>query len=81
MKILLNCFRKPDNGGAKEYLNIEELEKDFAEGILHPADFKPAVTKLINDFLDRSRNSDWKVDPSKKAIADIKNFLKKIAKK
>jgi len=32
-------------------LSYEELEKDFAEGLLHPGDLKPAVAKILNELI------------------------------
>mmetsp|Transcript_3085 Transcript_3085/g.4756 ORF Transcript_3085/g.4756 Transcript_3085/m.4756 type:complete len:381 (+) Transcript_3085:13-1155(+) len=43
--------RTPENGGNKLYTSYEELEKDFAENNLHPADLKPAVGKALNQML------------------------------
>ena len=43
--------RTPENGGNKLYTSYEELEKDFAENNLHPADLKPAVAKALNQML------------------------------
>lgn len=47
----LSIIRKPANGGNKDYLTYEELEKDFAEGLLHPGDLKPAVAKILNELI------------------------------
>lgn len=68
--------RKEENGGNASYTTIEEVQKDFQSGALHPGDIKPIVTKMVNDYLDLGRNS-WKADAMKKAINDIKQFLKK----
>ncbi|MBY8986325.1 MAG: tyrosine--tRNA ligase [Candidatus Lokiarchaeota archaeon] len=43
--------RSEKYGGNLEYSSFEELEKDYEEGKLNPADLKPAVTKYINQFL------------------------------
>ena len=39
-------------GGNLEYTKYEELEKDFADGKLHPLDLKKTVAKEINKLLD-----------------------------
>jgi len=38
-------------GGNVEYSSFAELEKDYGEGKLNPADLKPTVTKYLNQFL------------------------------
>jgi tyrosyl-tRNA synthetase len=42
-------------GGNLEYLNYEEIEKDFIEKKLHPLDLKNAVAKEINILLQNFR--------------------------
>jgi tyrosyl-tRNA synthetase len=47
----LKVERPEKYGGNIEYSSFEELEKDFGEGNLNPADLKPAVIKYLNQFL------------------------------
>jgi tyrosyl-tRNA synthetase len=42
-------------GGDVEYKSYKDLEKDYKEGKLNPADLKPAVAKYINKFIDPVR--------------------------
>jgi len=51
---LLDTFKieRPEKyGGNVEYSSFKELEKDFGEEKLNPADLKPAVIKYLNQFL------------------------------
>lgn len=43
--------RKPEFGGNIVYNDYATLEKDFAEGNLHPGDLKKAVANGINKLL------------------------------
>jgi tyrosyl-tRNA synthetase len=43
------------SGETKEYTSYEELEADYASGVLHPSDLKPAVTAVINSLLEPVR--------------------------
>ena len=47
--------RGPDTGGDVEYSTYEEMEKDFAEARLHPADLKGAVEIRLNELLEPVR--------------------------
>lgn len=49
--------RKPENGGDKTFLTFEELEKYFADQLLHPADLKSAVEVYINKLLEPIRQA------------------------
>ncbi|KAL5290406.1 YARS family protein [Megaselia abdita] len=49
--------RKPENGGDKTFLQFEELEKYFAEQLLHPGDLKSAVETYINKLLEPIRQA------------------------
>jgi len=49
--------RGPDDGGDKEYATYEEMEKDFSELKLHPADLKAAVEARLNDLLEPIRKT------------------------
>lgn len=43
--------RDEKNGGNKIYKDIEELKKDYTEGLLHPGDLKPALSAGLNKIL------------------------------
>ncbi len=43
-------------GGTVTYSSYEELEKDFAEGKLHPLDLKKATAKYLSEILEPVRN-------------------------
>jgi len=68
--------RKQEYGGDSTYTSLAEIQEAFSNGSLHPGDIKPIISKQINEFLDKGRNA-WKNDLVKKAISDIKQFLKK----
>jgi len=70
--------RKPENGGDKVYKRIEELTEDFRDGKVHPGDLKPAISKTVEDLLVKIREGQKK-EVAKKALADIKGYLKKLA--
>jgi len=72
--------RKPEYGGDKIYTNITEIRGDFAKGELHPGDLKPPVGKVVDEWLGKVREQQKK-EAAKKALADVKNFLKKKNKK
>jgi tyrosyl-tRNA synthetase len=44
-------------GGKVQYLDYEEMEKDFAEKRLHPMDLKVCVAREINNLIDSVRNN------------------------
>lgn len=51
---------RPDKfGGNKSYKNYEDLEKDFAEGKLHPMDLKTSVIKYLEEIIAPIRKN-WK---------------------
>jgi len=47
----LHVDRPEKYGGPVTYESIEELERDFAEGRLHPLDLKAAVARALADLL------------------------------
>lgn len=56
------------------------MTKDFEEGLLHPADLKPAVSKVINELIDPVRKH-FETDPQAKALINkIKSFKKEAPK-
>ncbi|KAM4550654.1 tyrosine--tRNA ligase, cytoplasmic isoform 1-T2 [Fundulus diaphanus] len=47
--------RDPKWGGDKVYTGFEEVEKDFAEELIHPGDLKASVEVALNQLLDPIR--------------------------
>jgi tyrosyl-tRNA synthetase len=47
--------RKNEYGGNVEYTNYAELENDYKNGKLHPADLKSAVAKTLSEILEPVR--------------------------
>lgn len=50
-------------GGPLFYFKYEDLEKDFAEKVLHPADLKNAVASAISALLEPVQK-DFETDPA-----------------
>ena len=71
--------RKEENGGDKTYAALAELQADFLSGALHPGDLKPFVTKAVDAFLQRVRDHCKAQEAGKKAEAEVRAFLKKLA--
>ncbi|XP_022969946.1 tyrosine--tRNA ligase 1, cytoplasmic isoform X1 [Cucurbita maxima] len=44
--------RNADHGGNKTFTTFEELVADYASGVLHPGDLKPALSKALNKILE-----------------------------
>lgn len=78
-----NCLivkRAPDNGGDVKFETVADLEKDFANMILHPGDLKSAVADVVINILDKLA-ADIKADASAtKSSKDLKAFQKKLDK-
>eukprot|EP00882_Tetradesmus_deserticola_P006847 GHRQ01007213.1.p1 GENE.GHRQ01007213.1~~GHRQ01007213.1.p1 ORF type:complete len:401 (+),score=210.10 GHRQ01007213.1:557-1759(+) len=47
--------RNEANGGNKCYTDMADLKADFSSGALHPADFKPALSRALNSILEPVR--------------------------
>lgn len=47
--------RDPKWGGEKVYTTFEEVEKDFAEELIHPGDLKASVETVLNQLLEPIR--------------------------
>uniref|UniRef100_A0A4W6FRV0 Tyrosine--tRNA ligase n=1 Tax=Lates calcarifer TaxID=8187 RepID=A0A4W6FRV0_LATCA len=47
--------RDPKWGGDKVYTEFEEVEKDFAEELIHPGDLKASVEVVLNQLLEPIR--------------------------
>ena len=66
--------RSESNGGNLAYMNYEQLEKDFVENKLHPADLKKAVSHSINQMIKPVRDHFLNDPEAKKLLAKIKSF-------
>jgi tyrosyl-tRNA synthetase len=72
--------RSAENGGDRLYETSSELEKEFADGTLHPGDLKAATTALMFGILEKVA-AGIKVDAEAlKASKTMKAFQKKMAK-
>lgn len=66
--------RKEKFGGDIIYNNFEQLEADYRDEKVHPADLKPTVSKEINRLLEPVRQH-FKNDPyAKKLFEQVKKF-------
>ncbi len=59
-------------GGNIEYERFEDMEKDYKEGKLNPADLKPAVIKYLNELSDPIRKHFQKDANAKKMYEFVK---------
>ena len=66
--------RAEDNGGDKDYVEYEEVEKDFVDGKLHPGDVKPALARHINAILQPVRDHFANNPEAKKLLDTIKKY-------
>ena len=66
--------RPEDNGGDKDYLEYEEVEKDFVDGSLHPGDVKPALARHLNQILQPVRDHFTNNPEAKKLLDTIKKY-------
>jgi tyrosyl-tRNA synthetase len=66
--------RKEANGGDVTFGTIEELEKSYLEGSLHPGDLKPALASVINAMIEPVRNHFKTNEDAKKLLATIKRY-------
>jgi tyrosyl-tRNA synthetase len=70
----LHITRKPANGGDVTYSTYEELEKDYAEGKLHPGDLKPAVSDLLNKILQPVRDHFATNSEAKRLLERVRSY-------
>lgn len=73
-------FRKPDNGGDKNYTEVQSLREEFACGDLHPGDLKPSLSKAVNALLGQLQQG-LQDDVLKRAIKDLEAYTKVQSKK
>ncbi|ETB62255.1 hypothetical protein YYC_00865 [Plasmodium yoelii 17X] len=66
--------RKEKNGGDKLYLTIEEMEKDYINGEIHPLDLKDNVALYINKMLQPVRDHFQNNAEAKKLLSEIKKY-------
>ncbi|CXI78007.1 tyrosine--tRNA ligase, putative [Plasmodium berghei] len=69
-----NLIRKEKNGGDKLYTTIEEMEKDYICGDIHPLDLKDNVASYINKMLQPVRNHFQNNAEAKKLLSEIKKY-------
>ncbi len=69
----LTIERPEKFGGNMTLKSMEELEKAYATGKLHPMDLKKAVTKAINSYLEPVRKHFSKGKP-KELLEKVKSF-------
>jgi len=72
--------RKPANGGDQSYTSSSTIREDFASGVLHPGDLKPALSKALNEALEPVR-TDFKAAELKKAAKKLDTVRKALLKK
>jgi tyrosyl-tRNA synthetase len=72
--------RSADNGGDRLYETSSELEKEFADGTLHPGDLKTATTGLMFGILEKVAGGIKGDADAAKAAKTMKAFQKKMAK-
>lgn len=75
----LAVARSPDNGGDLSYETVDALEKDFANGSLHPGDLKAAVAGTMVSVLEQISLA-MKQTETAKAVKDLKNYQKRALK-
>ncbi|XP_067950678.1 tyrosine--tRNA ligase, cytoplasmic-like [Watersipora subatra] len=68
--------RKEANGGNKTYSSFEDVEKDFSQKVLHPADLKMAVCRDLDKLLQPIRD-EFESTENKKLVAEAYPVEKK----
>jgi hypothetical protein len=76
----LRVQRSAENGGDQVFQAPSELEKEFADGTLHPGDLKAASTDLMFGVLEKLAAGIKADAEATKAAKTIKAFQKKMAK-
>lgn len=66
--------RNEQNGGNVNYVTYEQLEQDFVELKLHPADLKHAVAKALNKLIDPVRRHFANDPAAKELLKRVKSF-------
>lgn len=70
----LTIVRPEKWGGNKEYVTYAELENDFRNGLVHPADLKSAVSIEINKLLEPVRKHFERNKRAQKMLDEVKSF-------
>lgn len=73
---VLEIKRTETNGGNMTYQSYEDLEKDFADGKLHPGDVKPATAKAINSILQPVRDHFKSDANAKQILSRVRQYTK-----
>ncbi|KAI9470879.1 MAG: tyrosyl-tRNA synthetase [Benjaminiella poitrasii] len=68
-KTVFTAIRPEKYGGNMVYEKYEDLEKDFANKVVHPGDLKAGVIAVINELLDPIRKAFE--DPEMKKLAEL----------
>uniref|UniRef100_A0A8C9GHY3 tyrosine--tRNA ligase n=1 Tax=Piliocolobus tephrosceles TaxID=591936 RepID=A0A8C9GHY3_9PRIM len=66
--------RKESNGGDKIYTKMEDLERDYVNGDIHPLDLKDNVAVYINKLLQPVRDHFQNNEEAKKLLNEIKKY-------
>jgi len=66
--------RSSKYGGDIMYTSYEDLEKDYKEGKLHPADLKNAVSEFLIDLLSPVRSYFERNPEAKELLSTLRNF-------
>eukprot|EP01084_Bolivina_argentea_P068596 124851_1 len=66
--------RSEKNGGTKVYKSYLELERDYAEALLHPGDLKPALANAINQMIEPVRMHFKNDKNARKLLAKVKKL-------
>jgi tyrosyl-tRNA synthetase len=64
----------------RTFESIEELEKAYIDGSLHPGDLKPALATAINEMIEPVRTHFKTNEEAKKLLATIKRYQQAAAK-
>ena len=60
--------------GEKEYVDFEELKKDYEEERIHPKDLKEELTKSINQMIEPVRKHFQENEEAKKIFEKVKSY-------
>jgi len=62
--------RKAEYGGNSRYTTYADLERDYAEGKIHPGDLKPALSKALNRMLQPVRDH-FRSNPEARRLLEL----------
>lgn len=72
----LEVKRKEENGGNVTYTTFEQLASAYETGELHPADFKPALARGLNDILQPVRDHFKQDEHAAALLKKVRNMKK-----